>query len=103
MPAWLFSAASISAVCQGLTLVHVRAQLEQLQDTFRVKLGYTVDRRAQVELKSVREYAPAVCPEKFSRFGSAPCIRGFTLIHFSAQLKRILWDRGAFKGCSGGV
>jgi hypothetical protein len=43
-----------SAVYQGLTLVHVRAQLEQLQDTFRVKLGYTVDRRAQVELKSER-------------------------------------------------
>jgi len=39
---------------QGLTLVHVRAQLEQLQDTFRVKLGYTVDRRAQLELKSER-------------------------------------------------
>ena len=28
---------------QGLTLVHIRAQLQQLQDTFRVKLGYTVD------------------------------------------------------------
>jgi hypothetical protein len=39
---------------QGLTLVHVRAQIEQLQDTFRVKFGYTVDRRAQVELKSER-------------------------------------------------
>jgi hypothetical protein len=37
---------------QGLTVVHVRAQLEQLQDTFRVKLGYMVNRRAQVELKS---------------------------------------------------
>jgi hypothetical protein len=35
---------------QGLPLVHVRAQLEQLQDTFRVKLGYAVDRRSQVEL-----------------------------------------------------
>jgi hypothetical protein len=42
------------AVPQGLTLVHVRAQLEQLKDTFRLKLGYTVDRRAQVELKSKR-------------------------------------------------
>ena len=39
---------------QGLTLVHVRAQLEQLLDTCRGKLGYTVDRRAQVELKSER-------------------------------------------------
>ena len=35
---------------QGLTLVHVRAQLEQLQETSRVELGYTVDRRAQAEL-----------------------------------------------------
>ena len=26
-----------------------------------------------------------------------------TLVHFSAQLKRILWDRGAFRGCLGGV
>jgi len=43
-----------SACAQGLTLVGVRAQLEQLQDTFRVTLGYTVDRRAQVELKSER-------------------------------------------------
>jgi len=33
---------------QGLTLVHVRAQLEQLQDTF---MADTVDGRAQVELK----------------------------------------------------
>jgi len=27
-----------------LTLVHIRAQLEQLQDTVRVQLGYTVDK-----------------------------------------------------------
>jgi len=43
---------------QGLTLIHVRAQLEQLQDTFRVKLGDTADRRAQVELKLERVQAP---------------------------------------------
>jgi len=24
--------------------------------------------------------------------------QGLTLVHFSAQLKRILWDRGAFRG-----
>ena len=29
-------------------------------------------------------------------------IQGLTLVHFSAQLKRILWDRGALRGCSGG-
>jgi hypothetical protein len=29
--------------------------------------------------------------------------QGLTLVHFSAQLKPILWDRGAFRACSGGV
>jgi hypothetical protein len=29
--------------------------------------------------------------------------QGLTLVHFSAQLKRILWDRGAFRVCLGGV
>ena len=28
---------------------------------------------------------------------------GVTLVHFSDQLKRILWDRGAIRGCLGGV
>jgi hypothetical protein len=46
--------ATVHAVRQGLTPVHVRAQLEQLQDTFWVMLGYTVDRRARVELKPER-------------------------------------------------
>jgi len=31
------------------------------------------------------------------------CAQGLTLVHFSAQLKRILWDRGATRGCLGGV
>jgi hypothetical protein len=29
--------------------------------------------------------------------------QGLTLVHFSAQLKRFLWDRGAFRGRSGGA
>jgi len=29
--------------------------------------------------------------------------QGLTLVYFSAQLKRILSDRGAFRDCSGGV
>ena len=29
--------------------------------------------------------------------------QGLTLVHFSAQLKRIVWDRGAFGGCLGCV
>jgi hypothetical protein len=34
---------------------------------------------------------------------AAATTQGLTLVHFSAQLKRILWDRGAFRGCLGGV
>jgi len=29
--------------------------------------------------------------------------QGLTLVHFLAQRKRILWDRGAIRGCFGGV
>jgi len=29
--------------------------------------------------------------------------QGLTLLHFSGQLKRILWDRGAIRGCLEGV
>jgi len=29
--------------------------------------------------------------------------QGLTLVNFSAQLKRIMWDRGAFRSCLGGV
>jgi len=29
--------------------------------------------------------------------------QGLTLVHFSAQLKRFLWDRGVFRDCLRGV
>ena len=29
--------------------------------------------------------------------------QGLTLVHFSAQLKRVQWDRGAFRGSLGGI
>ena len=29
--------------------------------------------------------------------------QGLTLVHFSAQLKRFLWDRGCLQGCLGVV
>jgi hypothetical protein len=29
--------------------------------------------------------------------------QGLTLVHFSAQLKRIMWERGAMKACLGVV
>ena len=38
------------AAAQGLTLVYLRAQLEQLRTHSLFKLGHTVDRRAQVSL-----------------------------------------------------
>jgi len=41
-------------------------------------------------------------PVAFAAVMAAPG-QGLTLVNFSAQLKRILWDRGAFRGCLGGV
>jgi len=35
-------------------------------------------------------------------YNGATC-QGRALVHFSAQLKRLLWDRGAFEGCLGGI
>jgi len=41
------------------------------------------------------------------RWREGTATQGHTLVHFSAQLKRLLWDRGCmqglFGGCSGGV
>jgi len=34
---------------------------------------------------------------------STPFEKRLTLVHFSAQLKRIMWDRGAFRDCLGDV
>ena len=39
---------------------------------------------------------------RVSTYGSAS-MQGLTLVHFSAQLKRILWDRGAIRGRLAGV
>jgi hypothetical protein len=36
-------------------------------------------------------------------FTAAASVQGLTLVHFSAQRERFEWDRGAFRGCSGGV
>jgi hypothetical protein len=32
---------------------------------------------------------------------AAAADHGLTLVHFTAQLKRALWDRGAFRNCLG--
>ena len=65
-----------------------------------MKLGYTVDtvdRRAQVELKSERVQAPALrLLKRWPPPPSPPPLlrQGLTLVHFSAQRKRFVWHRG---------
>jgi hypothetical protein len=46
-----------------------------------------------------------IWPHQNHSLGRVQCAerQGLTLVHFSAQLKRILWDRGAHKDCRGGV
>jgi len=39
----------------------------------------------------------------FNQLGVPVQAGAFTLVHFSAQLKCILWDRGAVRGTAGGV
>ena len=45
---------------------------------------------------------PLYPPATEAGCGTARC-QGLTLVNFSAQLKRILSERGAFKHCFGGV
>ena len=51
--------------------------------------------------------APARSPSPYTSDGSVriwlATNQGLTLVHFSAQLKRMLWDRCAIRGCLGGV
>jgi len=87
--------------------------------------------RAQVELRSGRVLAPALSSRRFCsdarrrassscfsralRFAFLPFVfasrarasdQGLTLVHFSAQRERFLWNRGCverlFRGCSWG-
>ena len=46
---------------------------------------------------------PVVPPPPLPADSVSPIDQGLTLVHFSAQLKRILWDRGALRGCLGDV
>ena len=48
--------------------------------------------------------APVLCTLLAESCGGLAAEKqGLTLVHFSAQLKRILSDRGAFRDCLGGV
>ena len=39
----------------------------------------------------------------FTAIATPTVNQGLALVHFSAEFQRILWDRGAFRGCLGGV
>jgi len=53
--------------------------------------------------------SPTVVPQPYlkvlpsARRVPQPRGQGLTLVHFSALLKRFLWDRGAFGGCFRGI
>jgi len=58
-------------------------------------------------LKELRALSNSLRPAARSIPLEAGPVKGLTLVHFSAQRKRFLWDRwciqGLFKGCSGGM
>jgi len=41
-------------------------------------------------------------PSSCCSVGMGALVQGLTLVHFSAQLERILWDRGGIQGVSRG-
>jgi hypothetical protein len=63
---------------------------------YRVTLGPT---RCVIRLGGNSSCASA----KPSRSRPPPRQQGLTLVHFSAQLERFVWDRGARRGCVGRV
>ena len=74
---------------------------------FRV---FFLSQAAQVELNSGRVSAPASYRPRSSSFDSVAnaCLtlsnaeyQGLTIVHFSAQHKRFLWDRGCGQGLLG--
>jgi len=100
--------------CQGLTLVHCSAQSEPFMSLTDGRHPAYPTKSAYVELKSGRVQAPAsssmdrrmysarakrshsvsVGSSRSCRIrnGSRVSNQGLTLVHFSAQLKRLLWD-----------
>jgi hypothetical protein len=63
---------------QGLTFVHFQLNLSTFGTPAWLKLGHAAHQAAEVD-------------------------QGLTLVHISAQRKRFVWDRGAFRDCAGGV
>ena len=60
------------------------------------------------EMASPDGLPPGFMEEFAARFQAGPgpgpgCVQGLTLVHFSAQRKRFLWDRGCIWGRLGGV
>jgi len=74
-----------------------RLRHSQLQCPFDPLPEAVIGRQRQVAHLRIRQRAPRVTPRD----------QGLTLVHFSAQRKRILWKRGynngLFRGCAGGV
>jgi len=46
---------------------------------------------------------PASSVRCVASFTTSAHHQGLTFVHFSAQLERTLWDRGALRGCVGGA
>jgi hypothetical protein len=49
-------------------------------------------------MKKVTAVTTANTEMKFTKRFTSASIQGLTLVHFPAQLERILWERGAFRG-----
>jgi hypothetical protein len=86
-------ASSLATWAQGLTLVHVRAQLEQLQDTVMMCVGLYGGQKSSSWADmgtSVRPYLGVVVD--VAPRGEEAARQGLTLVHFLAQRKHFLWD-----------
>jgi len=59
-----------------------------------------VRRPCRARSSSPREMAHIIHPQHAASTASA---QGLTFVHFSAQCKRFLWHRGAFRECVEGV
>jgi len=88
------------AQSQGLTLVHFSANPEPFlapnPSTYSAK-GVYVELKKWTDVSSCPEPCPDPQLDELARSPSStalPCHQGPTLVHFSAQLERLIWERG---------
>jgi len=74
-----------SSVRQGLTLAHFRAKLQDL----RVHIAHV-----RAHLEHLRDTSTGRNTLTAAQALSVRPHQGLTLVHFSAQLERFVWDRG---------